>query len=133
MEKKDPELWTRTNVIALAILVEHIVIGLKIVIALVIPDVPHKVVQDEFRRIKIEEQVVKELLEIKYEGKHETFQDMQERMQREAQKIIEAQVLEEEENAPDGEDFMVTKKKTSGKEKQAALLQEMAMARQQAM
>jgi len=33
---------------------------------------------------------------------------MQERMQREAQKIIEAQVLEEEENAPDGEDFMVT-------------------------
>ena len=44
LENKDKELWTRTNVIALAILVEHIVIGVKIVIALVIPDVPHKVV-----------------------------------------------------------------------------------------
>ena len=39
--------------IVIAIFMEHMVIGLKIVIALIIPDVPSKVTQDEFRRNKI--------------------------------------------------------------------------------
>lgn len=42
--KKDRVFWTRTNIFALAILVEHLVIGLKLVISVIIPDVPHKVV-----------------------------------------------------------------------------------------
>lgn len=42
-QKRDPERWTRTNVIIVAVLVEHIVIALKIVIHLIIPDVPHAV------------------------------------------------------------------------------------------
>ena len=34
------EYWTRTNIIILAVIVEHLIIALKIVIALVVPDVP---------------------------------------------------------------------------------------------
>ena len=44
LQKRDSVFWTRTNIFALAILMEHVVIGLKIVIAMIIPDVPHRVV-----------------------------------------------------------------------------------------
>ena len=43
LHKKDQVFWTRTNIAFCAILIEHVVIALKIVIALVIPDVPFKV------------------------------------------------------------------------------------------
>ena len=39
------EYWTRTNIFILAIVVEHLIIALKIVIAVLVPDVP-KVVQE---------------------------------------------------------------------------------------
>ena len=41
------------NIIVLTIFVEHIIIGIKIVIALIIPDVPFKVQEDEMKREKI--------------------------------------------------------------------------------
>ena len=89
LQKKDATFWTRTNIFALAIVIEHVVIALKIFIALIIPDVPAKVITEEFRRTKIEESVVKELLDIKYKGKHETFMEMQERISREQAEIVE--------------------------------------------
>ena len=89
LQKKDEVFWTRTNIFVLAIVIEHAVIALKILIALIIPDVPARVVTEEFRRTKIEESVVKELLDIKYKGKHETFMDIQERLTRQAAEIIE--------------------------------------------
>ena len=92
LHKRDPAFWNRANVILVAILTEHLIIALKIVIALIIPDVPKKVVETEFRRSKIETQVQRELLDIKYKGNHESFQDITERLQREAAKIIEDQV-----------------------------------------
>lgn len=48
---KHHPFWTRTNIIMLAIVIEHIVIGLKVVIAIVIPDVPKNVKDSEKRRI----------------------------------------------------------------------------------
>ena len=42
--------WTRTNILMLAIVLEHVIIALKVVIALVIPDVPARVKQSERRR-----------------------------------------------------------------------------------
>ena len=53
LQEKDPWYWNRANIFLLAIAMEHLVIALKIVIALVIPDVPYKVQEDEYRRIKI--------------------------------------------------------------------------------
>ena len=47
--------WTRTNIILLAILVEHLIIGLKIVIGILIPDVPKDVKESELKR-KIHQQ-----------------------------------------------------------------------------
>ena len=82
LHEKDPTFWNRANIILLAILVEHAVIGLKIVIAAIIPDVPRKVTEDEFKRVKIEDAVKKELIEDKYTGEHETFTDMTERLQK---------------------------------------------------
>ena len=57
LQKRDEQYWTRANVILFAILIEHFVIALKIMIALIIPDVPYKVQADEFRRVKIIEKV----------------------------------------------------------------------------
>ena len=94
LEKEDSELWTRPNIILMAIFLEHIIIGFKIALALVIPDVPIKVVEDEFRRTNVEQQVIKQLLEIKYSGNHETFQDMQDRLQRQAAEIMEQNIKE---------------------------------------
>ena len=48
--EKDSRFWNRANIILIAILMEHVVIGLKIVIAAIIPDVPKRVIEDEFRR-----------------------------------------------------------------------------------
>ena len=53
LERKDAETWNLRNIIVLTIFVEHIIIGIKIVIALIIPDVPFKVQEDEMKREKI--------------------------------------------------------------------------------
>ena len=42
--------WTRTNIFLLAFFIEHLVIALKVVIAILIPDVPSNVKIDERRR-----------------------------------------------------------------------------------
>ena len=63
-------------------------------IAIIIPDVPHSVETAEFRRQKIQESVTKEMLEVKFKGGFETFNDMNDRMQREAAKIMEGVVDE---------------------------------------
>lgn len=68
---------------------EHFVIGLKIVISLIIPDVPSSVKEAEFEREQILEQVQKEMLEEKLAGGHETFSDMTDRLQREATKLMQ--------------------------------------------
>ena len=57
MSERDPARWNRATIILFAVFIEHLIIGLKIVIALIIPDVPHSVTEDEFRRNKIEHQV----------------------------------------------------------------------------
>ena len=50
LTNRDSEFWTRANILGLAIIVEHAIIALKVVIALVIPDVPSAVKHAELRR-----------------------------------------------------------------------------------
>ena len=142
LEKRDPYYWNRANIFLLAICLEHFVIALKVVIALVIPDVPYKVQEDEFRRVKIIEKVQKELLEIKYAGNHETFEDITARLQREAAKHIEDEIkrendeMEKELQEKDESEARKAEKLARRKqaaEKQEALLRDMANARQKAM
>ena len=54
--------WTRTNIVLLAIAVEHMIIGLKIVIGVLIPDIPKDVKESELRRSSHEQQA-KELID----------------------------------------------------------------------
>ena len=57
--------WTRTNVFILAVGVEHLIIGLKLVIALLIPDVPKDVKMAEERRAMAENEAAKAIRSIK--------------------------------------------------------------------
>ena len=65
-------------------MVEHIVIGLKIVIALLIPDVPKKVQDDEMKRVKLVEQATKAMFDLKAKGGHETMADVMARLKKQA-------------------------------------------------
>lgn len=121
---------------------EHFIIALKIVIALLIPDVPFKVTEDEFRREMIEEKVQKELLEIKYAGNHESFQDMTTRLQRTAAEIVEKDMRAreaEEAAAPKASDLPADKRvakaaaRQAAKERQETLLKQVANANARAM
>lgn len=53
MEGLDAELWSVKNIILLLILVEHLLLLVKVIIAALIPDVPSKVVKDEKERPRI--------------------------------------------------------------------------------
>jgi hypothetical protein len=48
--------WTRSNIIMLFILVEHGIIGLKLAIGIIIPDIPKDVRDSEYRRKEQKEQ-----------------------------------------------------------------------------
>ena len=104
-KERDPEFWTRANIFIIAILVEHAVIGIKIVIAMIIPDLPFSVTQAEMKREKQFEQANRELLEIKVKGNQESFQDMQERLQREAASAQAAMIDEMDDLANEGDDL----------------------------
>lgn len=81
---------------------EHLVIGLKIIIALIIPDVPYKVQEDEMRREMIGNRVEKELREIKYSSNSESFTEITQRLEREAQEVLDREVNEENEAEEEG-------------------------------
>lgn len=80
LHSKDVRFWNRANIVLLALFVEHCVIGLKIVIALMIPDVPKSVTDAEMRRAKVVEQVTREMFDLKAKGGHETMQDVMTRL-----------------------------------------------------
>ncbi len=114
-------------------------------IAIIIPDVPHTVQTAEYRRQKIQESVTKEMLELKFKGGFETFQDMNDRMQREAAKIMENVVEEiagDQDEAVDDNPGMISDSmvalnkdeasRTKAQEKKKQMLADMAKARQQA-
>ena len=83
--KRDPEFWNRANIILVCILMEHIVIGLKVVVAGIIPDVPTYVHIAEQKRSLIIVKAQEEMRKMKVSGKCETFEEIQERLERELQ------------------------------------------------
>ena len=48
--KMNPERWTKYNILLLAVVLEHVIIGLKSAIAILIPDLPQSVIVAEVRR-----------------------------------------------------------------------------------
>lgn len=76
LHKKNPNFWNRSNIILFGILMEHIAIAIKIVIAILIPDVPDKVKEDEQKRIELMTTAEAEMAKMKMSGKYETFDDL---------------------------------------------------------
>ena len=95
---RDPTFWNRANIILVCILMEHIVIGLKVVVAGIIPDVPTYVHTAEQKRSLIIVKAQEEMRKMKVSGQCETFEEIQERLERELQ---EAEKQEAEDNRPD--------------------------------
>ena len=60
--------WTRTNIFLLAFFIEHIVIALKVVIAILIPDVPQNVKTSEKRRRELTPVAQKKIQQMKRES-----------------------------------------------------------------
>ena len=58
---RESGFWTRTNILILAVGIEHVIIALKVVIALAIPDVPKHVKEAERRRPAFVAQAMKEM------------------------------------------------------------------------
>ena len=129
MSERDPNFWTRTNIIILAIFIEHAVIALKIVIAMIIPDVPVTVREAEERRVKIVEQVTRDFVQIKIEGKFETIEETMERLRKENADLAQE---EDGEDDPNDLDAMAAKAKRA-EERQRKLQAELAMVRKKAM
>jgi len=76
LEVSNSEYWTIAHIILLVVAIEHGLLFLKIAIATAISDVPKGVVADEFKRMKIMDEATKELLELKVEGDHETYDEI---------------------------------------------------------
>lgn len=75
-EKRDPEFWTYQNIVIAAVIVEHVIIAIKILVGIVIPDVPQEVIDAERARNVINSMAVKEMQRIKIDGNHESFDDI---------------------------------------------------------
>ena len=65
MVAEDPDYWTYANIIMFLVLIEHLLLFIKIVIAGLIPDVPRTVIEDEKKRPKILKKAIKYLKNIK--------------------------------------------------------------------
>ena len=71
---KESEFWTRTNIFIFVVCMEHLIIGLKIVIAILIPDVPFNVKKAEEKRVESRKAALKELEQYKATSELEIVQ-----------------------------------------------------------
>jgi len=68
MMNRDSGFWTRYNILLLAIAIEHIIIGLKALIAILIPDVSTHVMLAEKQRKEVIESALKEMEKYKHKS-----------------------------------------------------------------
>lgn len=83
----NPEWWTPMGTLLVAVLIEHAVLGLKIIIASIIPDVPDHVLAKERKREVIEEYARKDLQHYKTSTGGKTWKDLKQEMELEAIKM----------------------------------------------
>ena len=76
LNAKNPEFWTPLMVAGMLVLLEHLLVGLKIMIASFIPDVNSKVHNAEIKRPQIIEKAEQELADLKVTTNAETFDEL---------------------------------------------------------
>ena len=96
MDRKEGR--TTFEVVLILICIEHILLGIKVVLAQLIPDVPKSVIVDERRRPKVEEIAEAEMLKLKREQELKTIEEIMEEIAQEnlrkANEQIEKEVFE---------------------------------------
>lgn len=90
---------TTFEVVLIMIAVEHLLLGIKIVMAELIPDVPKEVVADERRRPKIEERFEDEMGQYKREYNLKTIREIMEQISAENKQKAQESVDREIERA----------------------------------
>ena len=65
LSARDPEFWTPIMIAALMIILEHVLVGVKIIIAAAIPDVDSKTVEAELKRRDVIDKALQDLQEFK--------------------------------------------------------------------
>lgn len=58
LSARDPEFWTPMMIAALMVILEHVLVGLKIIIAAVIPDVDSKTIVAELKRRDVTDKAI---------------------------------------------------------------------------
>jgi len=85
MMNRDADRWTQASIVLLLVAIEHLILGLKFVIAEIIPDVPVSVRNAEIQREKVEAKAYIVLSEQKFKESAETYDEFIDRMMREQQ------------------------------------------------
>jgi hypothetical protein len=83
VKAQDPEFWTPVAVLLLAIAIEHGLLGLKILIAAFIPDVPSDVEDRERKREILRQQAQQDLQEYKLRNNALSFEDIKQELAKE--------------------------------------------------
>ena len=107
---------TKFEVVLILIAIEHVLLGIKIVMAQLIPDVPNEVLVDERRRPKIQAIAEEEMHKLKREQDLKTIDEIMDEIskenQRKAAEQIEREVFEQvQRNANVDPDALATKKR----------------------
>ena len=80
LTSRNADRWTNTNMLLLLIGMEHAILALKIVFAVLIPDVPEFVLFEEYRYDQVATNAKKEIQRFKLRGKHENYEEMLNRL-----------------------------------------------------
>ena len=82
VENGQEAIWSNLNIVFLLILMEHLILALKIGMAILIPDVPEEVLFEESRNEQIENAAKREIQVFKLSNNHENFEDTAARLQK---------------------------------------------------
>ena len=74
--------WSHLNIVLLLVLMEHLILALKIAMAILIPDVPEEVLFEESRNEQIATAAKREIQVFKLTNNHENFEDTHAKLQR---------------------------------------------------
>jgi len=83
----DP-IWSNVNMLLLLIFMEHVILGLKTVFAVLIPDVPEQVLFEEYKNDRIERTESKNIQSYKLKHKLNNYEDMLNELKKEAEDQI---------------------------------------------
>ena len=94
LEERGSEVWTAPNIVLLCVLIEHIILFIKIALAVAIDDVPNNVAADEYKRTQVVNEAYKKLLDVKVKGNFETYDEILSVMQKQLDEELKGKLAD---------------------------------------